>query len=65
MKNGTKVGVLSDFFVGTNVHLRGTNVEIGKDLSVEEAISAANAGRLAAAIEPGPLLSKSKEKAKK
>lgn len=47
MKKGQKVGVISNFHVGEKAFARGTNIEVGKDLSLEEARNAAHAGRLA------------------
>ncbi len=47
MKKGQKVGVISSFHVGEKSFSRGTNIEVGKDLSLEEARNAAHAGRLA------------------
>jgi hypothetical protein len=47
MKKGDKVGVISDFHTKDGIFHRGKNVEIGKDLSLEDAKEAAIAGRLA------------------
>ena len=50
MKKGDKVGVISDFHTKDAVFTRGKNVEIGKDISLEDANEAAIAGRLAAPV---------------
>lgn len=51
MKKGDKVGVISDFHTADKVFHRGKNIEIGKDISIEDAREAAIAGRLAAPVE--------------
>ena len=57
MKNGDKVGVIEDFHSGDKTFTRGQNIEVGKDLTVEEASQAARARRLAAPLTDEQLAS--------